>query len=68
MKLSAWLKQNDMTHHQFFEKSKLQNAQFSIHALAKWCNGSRIPRQTEMAAIHGMTNGEVSPNDFYGLR
>jgi transcriptional regulator with XRE-family HTH domain len=68
MKLSAWLKQNSMTQSQFLEKSKQQQAGFSIHALAKWCNGSRIPRQNEMQVIHGMTNGEVSPNDFYGLR
>jgi hypothetical protein len=67
MKLSAWLKEHDLTHKGFLDKSRDYGASFSIHALNKWCNGSRIPRSTEMEAIHKITDGAVRPNDFYKI-
>lgn len=68
MKLSAWLKQNSLTQQDFHKILKDSNVDVSTHAISKWCNGSRIPRQNEMKAIHIVTRAEVQPNDFYGLR
>ena len=33
----------------------------------KWANGDQIPREENMKRIVEMTNGEVMPNDFYGV-
>tara|TARA_S200000501_G_C20806334_1_gene736328 strand:+ start:412 stop:627 length:216 start_codon:yes stop_codon:yes gene_type:complete len=67
MKLSHWIKQNSLTQKTFYEECKIQGADFSIHALGKWCNGQRIPRVDEMKFITKITNEEVMPNDFYEL-
>tara|TARA_R100001015_G_C4622014_1_gene179362 strand:+ start:744 stop:1088 length:345 start_codon:yes stop_codon:yes gene_type:complete len=69
MKLSAWLKENDMTQKQFlYYVTRNHNGSFSSHAIAKWCNGQRIPRPHDMKIIHRATFGAVTPNDFYGLQ
>ena len=69
MKLSAWLKENDMTQKQFLTYvSEHHEGNFTFHALAKWCNGQRIPRPNDMRIIHRATFGSVTPNDFYGLQ
>ena len=69
MKLSAWLKENDMTQREFLGYvTQHHGGQFTFHALAKWCNGQRIPRPTDMSVIHRATFGAVTPNDFYGLQ
>ena len=69
MKLSAWLKQNEMTQREFLVYAVNNcGADFSFHALAKWCNGQRIPRPAEMKIIHHATKGSVQPNDFYALQ
>ena len=69
MKLSAWLKENDMTQREFLRyATEHHGGQFTFHALAKWCNGQRIPRQADMRVIHRATFGSVTPNDFYGLQ
>tara|TARA_B100001769_G_C21807459_1_gene439422 strand:- start:262 stop:471 length:210 start_codon:yes stop_codon:yes gene_type:complete len=69
MKLSAWLKQNDLTQKDFCERAQKNfiDGTFSGHALSKWCAGKRIPRPKEMAQILLLTGGDVQPNDFYGL-
>ena len=67
MKLNRWIKTNGLTQKTFFDECRKQGADFSVHALMKWCNGARIPRTTEMDFIHKITNGEVQPNDFYCL-
>jgi len=67
MKLSSWLKENRKTHRDFLALSRTHGADFSIHALAKWSAGERIPREKEMLIINKVTNGEVSPNDFCNL-
>ena len=35
--------------------------------LAKWILGVRIPRKDEMHLIFNITEGQVQPNDFYGI-
>lgn len=67
MRLSAWLKEHELTQARFLVKSKDYGGDFSIHALSKWCSGARIPRPQEMKVIHKMTIGEVQPNDFYKI-
>ena len=67
MKLNRWIKTNGWTQKTFFEECRKEGADFSVHALMKWCNGQRIPRSDEMALIHKMTKGQVQPNDFYCL-
>ena len=68
MKLSAWLKENKMTQKQFLEiAANSHSANFSTHALVKWCSGQRIPRPEDMKVIYNATEGNVSPNDFYLL-
>ncbi|MFV1850146.1 MAG: helix-turn-helix domain-containing protein [Thalassospira sp.] len=36
-------------------------------ALHRYENGDRIPHKDVMAKIHQVTNGKVSPTDFYDL-
>jgi len=40
----------------------------SIHTLGKYKNGRRIPRPEHAQKIYDATKGQVTPNDFYGLR
>ena len=69
MKLSAWLKENNLTQKQFLDlASNNHSASFSYHALVKWCSGQRIPRPEDMNVIHKATAGNVTPNDFYLLQ
>jgi len=67
MKLSVYLKQENITHKQFTENCAKGGFVFSTHALAKWCNGQRIPRKDEMHTIFKATDGNVTANDFYDL-
>lgn len=67
MKLKDYLHANKMTQLQFIDLANKYDKPFSIHAVAKWCQDKRIPRQDEMATIYTLTNGEVTPNDFYIL-
>lgn len=69
MKLGAWLKENSMTQREFLQlATERHQGNFTFHALAKWCNGQRIPRPDDMNVIFEATNGSVSPNDFYLLQ
>ena len=68
MKLGTWLKDNNHTHNTFVNYAYEKGASFSIHALAKWCRGVRIPRKEEMQIIYDLTDGNVTPNDFYNLK
>jgi|TARA_B110000285_G_scaffold198330_1_gene230679 hypothetical protein len=69
MKLSAWLKENNLTQKQFLDLASTKHSgEFSYHALVKWCSGQRIPRTEDMKVIHQATDGNVTPNDFYLLQ
>lgn len=67
MKLSAYLKDAQITHREFTSACAKKGLAFSTHALAKWCSGQRIPRKDEMHIIYHATNGNVTANDFYDL-
>ena len=67
MRLTEFLKENKMTQENFLQQSKQHQGTFSIHAVSKWCQGQRIPRQEEMYIIYKITDGKVTPNDFYFL-
>ena len=68
MKLGTWLKDNKYTHESFIDMANKHGASFTIHALAKWCRGVRIPRKEEMQTLNKLTKGNVQPNDFYNLQ
>tara|TARA_R100001443_G_scaffold9738_2_gene19350 strand:+ start:250 stop:456 length:207 start_codon:yes stop_codon:yes gene_type:complete len=67
MKITDWLKNNNITHKEFIERSKAHGKEISVGALQKWCAGQRIPRKDEMEKIYNLTNKKVKPNDFYNL-
>ncbi len=67
MRLTEYLKANKITQQNFLQNSKDLGGGFSIHAVSKWCQGQRIPRQDEMYIIYKLTDGQVTPNDFYNL-
>jgi hypothetical protein len=68
MKLGTWLKDNGHTHESFIKLANKNGSTFTIHALAKWCRGVRIPRKDEMEQIYKISKGKVTPNDFYNLQ
>jgi DNA-binding transcriptional regulator YdaS (Cro superfamily) len=35
--------------------------------LRKWISGERVPRKEHMEKIFEVTEGKVTPNDFYGV-
>ena len=67
MKLSVWMKTNGMTHAEFTNAAKYSGHEISVFAVNKWTTGARIPRRKEMQFIYELTNGQVSPDDFYNL-
>jgi hypothetical protein len=67
MKLSSYLKQENLTQKDFLNVSKDFDGNFSQFALMKWCCGQRIPRADDMRVIYQATKGNVCPNDFYEL-
>jgi len=67
MRLTEYLKANKITQQNFLQCAIDVGGEFSIHAVSKWCQGQRIPRQDEMYIIYRLTDGQVTPNDFYNL-
>tara|TARA_R100001377_G_C3097464_1_gene78024 strand:+ start:201 stop:404 length:204 start_codon:yes stop_codon:yes gene_type:complete len=66
MKLKEFLKERNMTQHQFIDAVKDNTGHsFSQGGLAKYIIGQRIPRKKEMNVIYEFTHGDVAPNDFY---
>lgn len=63
MKLSDFIEQNGLTHEQMAELV----GDCSVSGLRKWLRGERVPRPDQMRRISEITNGLVSPNDFYGF-
>lgn len=68
MKLSDWLRKENITQKEFVSLADKSGVIFSTHAIAKWCQGQRIPRREEMECIYKITNAAVQPNDFYNLQ
>ena len=66
MKLKQYLDTNELTQDRFIkEMEKATGHKLSQGGLSKYILESRIPRKTEMVAIHKYTKGAVQPNDFY---
>lgn len=66
MKLKQYLDTNELTQDRFIkEMEKETGHKLSQGGLSKYILESRIPRKTEMVAIHKYTKGAVQPNDFY---
>lgn len=66
MKLKQYLDTNELTQDKFIkEMEKETGHKLSQGGLSKYILESRIPRKTEMVAIHKYTKGAVQPNDFY---
>ena len=66
MKLKEYLDTNELTQYKFIkEMEKETGHKLSQGGLSKYILESRIPRKTEMVAIHKYTKGAVQPNDFY---
>lgn len=63
MKLSDFIEQNGLTHEQMAERV----GDCSVSGLRKWLRGERVPRPDQMRKIAEITDGLVSPNDFYGF-
>jgi DNA-binding transcriptional regulator YdaS (Cro superfamily) len=59
MKLNAYLTKHDISERKFGEC--IGYSQASVN---RYCNG-RVPEPEAMRRILEVTNGEVTPNDFY---
>ena len=69
MKLKEYLKVNKHTQMSFIEEVEMATGtKIPQGTLAKWITGIRIPRKEEMLILYSVTEGEVVPNDFYGIR
>ena len=51
----------------FKQKTSLLSNKIPQSTFAKWITGVRIPRRDDMLTIYKITEGEVEPNDFYGI-
>jgi len=60
MKLTQYLKENSITPASFAEKVGVSSV--SIH---RYCVEDRTPKKEVMRAIAQITNGAVTPNDFF---
>lgn len=59
MKLSEWLKQNELTATAFAKAAGLD-----VSTVTRSINGQRRPEWDTLDKIRAATNGEVTPNDF----
>jgi DNA-binding transcriptional regulator YdaS (Cro superfamily) len=62
MKLKDWLTKTGIQPSDFAKTIETQPA-----AVSRYCAGTRIPEKEVMPRIVAATNGEVTPNDFYGV-
>ncbi|MGI9572281.1 MAG: helix-turn-helix domain-containing protein [Candidatus Actinomarinaceae bacterium] len=62
MKLREYMVKNGLNNIQISELSDI-----SEHTIAKYKNDIRIPRLKHMTKIFDITQGQVTPNDFYGV-
>jgi hypothetical protein len=69
MKLQAYLKNNKHTQMSFIDQIEMaKGIRIPQGTLAKWILESRMPRKKEMIILYEITNGQVEPNDFYGIK
>lgn len=63
MQLSSYLSDNDISIPQFAQKIGAANRTI----VWRYVNGIRRPSKEMLARIYDVTNGAVTPNDFYDL-
>lgn len=62
MKLKEWRLKNNKTQEQMAIDLGVDQS-----AICNWEQGKKIPDKENMQKIIAYTNGEVQPNDFYGV-
>tara|TARA_R100000808_G_C2130187_1_gene139518 strand:+ start:955 stop:1161 length:207 start_codon:yes stop_codon:yes gene_type:complete len=66
MKIEQYLKETKTSQSKFCKGLEEATGQaLSQGGLSKYVTGVRIPRRSEMKAIHQFTGGKVTPNDFF---
>jgi transcriptional regulator with XRE-family HTH domain len=69
MKLQKYLKKHNFTQQSFIDLIEMaKDIKIPQSTLAKWILDIRIPRKEEMLILYEITDGEVQPNDFYGIK
>jgi len=69
MKLQKYLKKHNFTQQSFIDLIEMaKDVKIPQSTLAKWILDIRIPRKEEMFILYEITEGEVQPNDFYGIK
>lgn len=69
MKLQKYLKKHNFTQQSFIDLIEMaKDVKIPQSTLAKWILDIRIPRKEEMLILYEITEGEVQPNDFYGIK
>lgn len=63
MQLAQYLKRNNIPVVQFADEINVAR-----YTLQRYLHQGRIPPPVVMVAIHTVTKGKVSPNDFYPLK
>jgi transcriptional regulator with XRE-family HTH domain len=62
MTLTEYLHANKLTASEFARQMGV-----SPQAVHRYCDGDRLPRKSEMEKILELTDGVVTPNDFFGV-
>jgi|TARA_R100000734_G_C3266790_1_gene63836 hypothetical protein len=69
MKLKEYLKNTEHTQMSFIDEVEMATGhKIPQGTIAKWILGVRIPRKSEMLLLYEVTEGQVQPNDFYGIQ
>jgi hypothetical protein len=63
MTLYQWIKLHSMTYGQFAQLCGAKDNSV-VH---KWCASGALPRKSMMMKIFHLTDGQVTPNDFFAL-
>ncbi len=59
MKLKSWRREKDLTQGDIADAIGCSQA-----AVSDWERGASVPEPDKMRAIHALTEGAVTPNDF----
>lgn len=63
MRLAKWLTENGVSNPDFGKRIDR-----SAEAVRRYANGERVPDREAMIAIDRETSGQVTPNDFFGIK
>jgi len=62
-KFKEWIKEKGKT-----QEDVARDLGVAQGLISSWCNGERLPRAENMQKIIKYTGGEVTANDFYGVK